>query len=54
MNLAEDCGISYQYLSMIERGVRPEVSRPVYDRICMALGVGPRALRMAKPRDEAA
>lgn len=37
--LAESCGISFQYLSFIERGDRATVSAPVFARICDALGV---------------
>lgn len=35
--LAATCGISFQYLSQIERGDRPRVSPPVYSRLCTAL-----------------
>lgn len=37
--LAESCGITFQYLSMIERGTRPTVSPAVFGRICDALGI---------------
>jgi len=43
---APTCGISVQYLSQIELGVRPRVSPPVYVRICEALKLtGPRQRR---------
>ncbi len=50
MKLADSCGISHQYLSMIERGVRPEVSPEVHARICAALGVDAEAITPAKVR----
>lgn len=39
VELAEGCGITFQYLSMIERGDRPTVSPAVFGRICDALGL---------------
>ena len=36
---AERCGITFQYLSQIERGNRPNVSPPTYVKICDALGL---------------
>jgi transcriptional regulator with XRE-family HTH domain len=38
-DLAESCGITFQYLSMIERGDRRTVSPAVFGRICNALGL---------------
>lgn len=43
---APTCGITFQYLSQIELGVRRRVSPPVYVRICEALKLtGPRQRR---------
>lgn len=36
---AAKCGISLQYLSQIERGVRPFVSPPVFAAICDTLSI---------------
>lgn len=38
-DFAERCGISFQYLSQIERGDRQRVSAPVFAKICDKLGV---------------
>lgn len=39
---APKAGITFQYLSQIERGVRKSVSPEVFARICDALGVDDR------------
>jgi transcriptional regulator with XRE-family HTH domain len=44
VDLAPKCGISFQYLSQIERGDRPRVRPPTFARICKALGVDRRKL----------
>lgn len=36
---APKCGVSFQYVSQIERGDRPRVSPEVFVRICDALGI---------------
>lgn len=36
---AARCGITFQYLSQIERGSRPRVSPPVFAAICDSLGI---------------
>jgi transcriptional regulator with XRE-family HTH domain len=38
-DFAPKAGITFQYLSLIERGDRPTVSPPVFVRICDALGI---------------
>lgn len=45
---AEHCGISFQYLSQIERGDRPRVSAPVFAKICDELGVEDRRRLLRK------
>ena len=37
--LAERSGVSKQFLSMVERGVRQRMSPPAYGRVCDALGI---------------
>lgn len=46
--LAAAVGISFQYLSMIERGTRASVSSPVFVRICDGLGVEDRRKLLRK------
>lgn len=41
VTFAPKCGITFQYLSQIETGVRMHVSPEVFARICDALGLGP-------------
>lgn len=43
-DMAPACEISFQYLSMIERGTRPNVSPAVFARICDALGIKDRRM----------
>lgn len=43
--LADAAGISFQYVSLIERGARPRISQPVFVRICTALDLAPQERR---------
>lgn len=40
VTFAPKAGITFQYLSQIETGVRQQVSPAVFVRICDALGIG--------------
>jgi transcriptional regulator with XRE-family HTH domain len=39
IHFAPQCGVSFQFLSQIERGDKLRVSPPTYARICDALGL---------------
>lgn len=51
---AELAGISFQYVSAIERGDRKTVSPPVFVRICDALGIEDRRELICTDAAEAA
>lgn len=42
IDFAPKCGVSFQFLSQIERGDKLRVSPPTYARICDALGLDDR------------
>lgn len=46
---APKAGITFQYLSQIETGVRSKVSPAVFVRLCEALGVQDRESLLAEP-----
>ena len=47
---AERCGISFGFLSQVERGSRPNVGTAVFTRICDALDVDPdQRMTMIRP-----
>lgn len=54
ISLAPEVGVSFGYLSQIERGHRPTVSPPTFKRLAEALGLAAKPEKIMRRRRRAA